>query len=396
MHCKCFLGTPRAAIFAALIACVAGGCAVVDDVTPRTAVMNLSMADYNNYSMLLNIVRASQHEPLLFVSVTQASPNLSFGANVAAPSLAFNPYHLATNTISGNTATATASDAIEIQPLDDPSSWQAMLTPVDAATIGFFGKQSYPHELLFFMFIDHLRKETGPNTYVEYTNDPTNRDDFKQFAISLEALIRRGLTIQVERGASKSGPNPASRICFEVAEALRVRRFERSRPTSPVERIPSQDKCGAWLLGQTTDATGPQGKAPAGAKNPLPEAWYALPQIDGEKWLFTTRSPYAVYQIMGRWLEMYQKSQGQDPRQKEETLRGLSLLLTDGEDKLPVRIEESRTTACFVSLTYKGQYYCVPEEARLTKTAFSILHQVAGLNIAHAQTPGTVNVRSVQ
>jgi len=59
----------------------------------------------------------------------------------------------------------------------DAQSWQAMLTPVDAATIGFFIKQGYSPELLFWLFIDHLRQQMGPNTYEEYTNAPTNLDD---------------------------------------------------------------------------------------------------------------------------------------------------------------------------------------------------------------------------
>jgi len=70
---------------------------------------------------------------------------------------------------------------MQIQPLDDPGSWQAMLTPVDAATIGFFIKQGYSPELLFWLFIDHLRQQVGPDTYQEYTNDPTNLDDVQQF-----------------------------------------------------------------------------------------------------------------------------------------------------------------------------------------------------------------------
>jgi hypothetical protein len=82
--------------------------------------MNQSMANYNNYSTLLNIVRASRSEPLLFVAVTQANPNLTLTGNAAVPAFTFSPYHLAMNVVSGNNATAAASDSMQIQPLDDP------------------------------------------------------------------------------------------------------------------------------------------------------------------------------------------------------------------------------------------------------------------------------------
>ena len=42
-----------------------------------------------------------------------------------------------------------------------------------------------------------------------------------------------GLTIEVERGSPKSGQNPASRICFETAEAKRAWRFFRMLPPAP-------------------------------------------------------------------------------------------------------------------------------------------------------------------
>jgi hypothetical protein len=145
-----------------------------------------------------------------------------------------------------------------------------MLTPVDAATIGFFIKQGYSRELLFWLFIDHLRLQTGPNSWQEYTNDPTNPDDVQQFGGPLATLIQKGLTIEVERGAPKSGQNPASRICFEAAEAKRVWRFfQNLQPVSggqssqkAVMLGPSQDKCSdEWLQGQaTTDAANSQAK----------------------------------------------------------------------------------------------------------------------------------------
>jgi hypothetical protein len=319
---------------------------------------------------------------------------------------------LMSSTISGNSASATVSDSMQIQPLDDPGSWQAMLTPVDAATIGFFIKQGYSPELLFLLFIDHLRQKTGPNSYRVYSNDPTNPEDLLHFVGGLETLVMTGLTIEIERGSQKSGQTPASHICFQPAEAKRVRRFFGALRVvgappgqRPAIRTPSQDTCGEWLPGQqAADSQNSQGKgtttSPAAKASPSsktkPQVWYTLPTIYGETWEFTTRSPYAVYQMMGLYLDYYRNNQSEEDAGKREILlNAIKLVATDESDKYFAHIETNQNAGCFVSLAYNGQSYCVPEGANVTKTTFSILHQVTGLNIAHAQTPGTLTVRSV-
>lgn len=380
-------------LFGLLSSCIVG-CAVVDNVGPRTEVMNLTMADYNAYATLLNIVRASQHEPLNFVAVTQGSPNTSFTGNAAAPSYTFAPWHLTQQVVGGNTATGAVSNALTVQPLDDPASWQAMLTPVDVATIGFFIKQGYPRELLFWLFVDKLRRKIGPNQYQEFNNDPVDKERVLLFLGNMAKLILEGLTVEIERGAPKSGQYPTSRICFskaesELAAAIATKNLPTlgggpnvpARPPFPLER----DICGGWLPGQAqagADSQGAGSKAccsstPSPAKKaPNPLVWYDVP---GGTWEFSTRSAYAVYQIMGRWLE-------KDLRMD---------LITVEDDQHLIDITKDQPGICFANLFYKGRQYCVPEYAYNTKRTFAILHQVAGLNIAHAQTPGTLTVRSV-
>jgi hypothetical protein len=223
-----FFQASKIIICAGLFAGVAAGCAIVDDVGIRTSTMNRAMAAYNNDAILLNIVRASQYEPLNFVAVTQGSPNLSLVGNIAVPGLTFNPYHLATSTINGNTASATASNSMQVQPLDDPGSWQAMLTPLDVATIGFFIKQGYPRELLLRLFIDRLMTDGK-----QYVNDPSN-PEFYDFQIALANLVLMGFTVEVEKGAPKSGQNPTSRICLNKTDAEATRHIvERLNRTLP-------------------------------------------------------------------------------------------------------------------------------------------------------------------
>src|SRR5258708_1857116 len=261
-----FFQSSKISICAGLFASAVTGCAVVDEVGLRSETLNDSMARYNNHAILLNIVRASEYEPLNFVAVTQASPNTSFQGNAAAPSFAFNVNHLATTTIQGNSLQSTASNALTIQPIDDPASWQAMLTPVDVGTIGFFIKQSYPTELLFWLFIDRIKITTGAR-YEELVNDPDDLPSFLQFAEVLSNLIAAGLTVDVERGAPKSGQNPAARACFKRSAALAVRELtQRLTPAPdasprPLPPVMTSDDCTDWAPGQASDSQSSSSKS---------------------------------------------------------------------------------------------------------------------------------------
>ena len=65
---------PRAWPALAIVAQVAvGGCAVIDDMTirPKSASVNTGWSEYRNNSILLNIVRGENAEPLNFVAFSK-------------------------------------------------------------------------------------------------------------------------------------------------------------------------------------------------------------------------------------------------------------------------------------------------------------------------------------
>jgi hypothetical protein len=346
------------------------------------------MADYNNDAILLNIVRASQYEPLNFVAVTQTSPNMSIASGL--PVFNMTPKELASWTWGNNSLSGSVSDSLTIQPIDDPASWQAMLTPLDVATIGFFIKQGYPRELLLRLFIDRLMFDG-----VEYVNQPDPNDPspnpltspFYQFNLKLLQLVMVGFTVQVERGAPKSGQNPTSRICLSKADANLTIRMARNLPGIPEHPLRTllAESCTAWVAGQAASG----GNA---ARGRVTSSWYDIPPwTDTESPLrhsakFSTRSAYAAYQYLGRLLEALDKSAAsQIP---------LLTIPPPGNQILSVATGPVGG-GCFTQLNYHFRYYCVPDEATSTKQIFGLLHQVSGLNIAHAQTPGTLTVRPV-
>ncbi|MGA2129738.1 MAG: hypothetical protein ABSG76_26700, partial [Xanthobacteraceae bacterium] len=227
-------------------------CAVVDDATLRAETMNATIGSYNSYAILLNIIRASNNEPLNFVAVVGGAPNSTLTANAAVPTFTFSPWHLSTYATSGNSASASASNILAVSAVDDPGSWQAMLTPVDVATIGFFIKQGYPRELLLRLFIDRIKKKHPiyPGGPTEVINDPTD-PNFLQALKSLANMVVAGTTVEIGRGSSKVGDNPPSKICFNQADAIFAQDIVRQIETaSGRQYVPARippDICGKWL-----------------------------------------------------------------------------------------------------------------------------------------------------
>jgi hypothetical protein len=115
-------------------------------------------------------------------------------------------------------------------------------------------------------------------------------------------------------------------------------------------------------------------------------AWYTIgPRNKKNAAKFSTRSVYAVYQYLGTLLEL----------SKYDQTKQIPFITIPSPNSQLIQIETNSTTECFVQINYDFVNYCVPKEAKNMKQVFAILHQVAGLNIAHAQTPGTLTVRPV-
>lgn len=403
----------RAAV-GALLSLFSGltGCAIADDVTLRAETMNATIGDYNNHAILLNIVRASQSEPLTFVAVTGGAPNTVFTGNAASPTITFSPFGLTSTVIGPTTASATgqASNILAVAAVDDPGSWQALLTPVDTATIGFFIKQNYPRELLFRLFIDRIRVKnprlSNPNGYSELVNNPQD-PSYLYYLKSLVNLVEAGLTVQIDRGSSKVGNNPASRVCYNRSDAILAQTMASKIPSASGgpfawHAVPG-DICGTWLPGQGTasNSTAPSSSTlqigisscsvncklsadgKAGGKPPTNQTstahvWYDLPPGRNEI-QFSTRSAYAVFDYLGSLLSRNEGSE----------------FLTIPDDPNLVTILRDSSQSCFTSVSYERAFYCVPPTAYNMKRAFAILHQVVGLNIVHSSSPAALAIRAV-
>jgi hypothetical protein len=164
------LSLSRAAIAIMLISAISA-CTSFDPLDSTGESFNRNTTDYSNDAILLNIVRSSLYEPLSFITITSIS-----GLSSATGTLGFAGFTLGpakppvTFILGPNSAARTNTNTANVNVVDDPASWVALLAPVNPATIAFFINQGYPRELLFFLFTDRLRK-LKKDTNGKFTED---------------------------------------------------------------------------------------------------------------------------------------------------------------------------------------------------------------------------------
>jgi hypothetical protein len=174
------LGRVAISLFAAAL--LAACTEVVDSaVESRYAQYNYSTDWAKNEAILLNIVRASEYQPLNFMSFQPYQGTASVSASVGSPGFIIGPQRSASQkqyTFSNSTlnGTATGSGTISVTMLDTQGFYAAVLTPVEFSDLNAFQRQGYPRELLFRLFADYvtLRSTTGdPHDSFIFYNDPS-------------------------------------------------------------------------------------------------------------------------------------------------------------------------------------------------------------------------------
>jgi hypothetical protein len=159
---------------AAAAACLLAGCALVDTLEPRADTLNRTFTDYRDMSTLLNIVRASRNEPMNFVVMTGTTGHGTLTGNQGLPTFILGPGTAAAPvaarnfSFGGNSLTESASNDFNVSVLDDPSSYQALMTPLDIATIAFFlQEQHIPLSLILPLFVNRIRiiPDSGMTAY---------------------------------------------------------------------------------------------------------------------------------------------------------------------------------------------------------------------------------------
>ena len=322
----------------ALILCAAVSAAacteIVDSaVESRYAQYNYSTDWAKNEAILLNIVRASEYQPLNFMGFQPYQGTASVSGTASSPAFVVGPARASSQkqyTFGQGSLTASASGTgtVTVTSLETSDFYNSLLSPVDYVNLNAFQRQGYPRELLFRLFADYVSlKPAGNNpknglSYIVYNDpsplrscfppsevEPANDaprtgivcfDDLVQFALlsGLSSEVRTITTSSGGGGAKAPSPAPAApagktqntqstppnpqtegRLCFDPALSARaIIEYQSQHGPLPdgIKKAEYHPICGgtgpdeAWPTTSTkTTAPAPKPKAVA-APSPAP------------------------------------------------------------------------------------------------------------------------------
>jgi hypothetical protein len=163
-------------------------CTEVVDLTTesRYAQYNRTTDWAKNEAILLNIIRASENQPLNFLVYQAYTGTATASATAASPGFIIGPARTASQkqfTFSNSTLSVSGSGtgSISVQNLDTQDFYNALLSPVDFTNLYAFQRQGYPRELLFRLFTDYVSLKPpqstdpqGRGAYIVY-NEPGDK-----------------------------------------------------------------------------------------------------------------------------------------------------------------------------------------------------------------------------
>lgn len=366
----------RSAAFVSLIFATfaAAGCAQLDNVDVRTTTMNLSISEADNKSTLLNLARSSLSEPITFAGLSGFDGHQGYTAGIQMPNLTVINGNVTQYTTPGNMAGLSASTDFHYLASNDNATYSALLQPIDPATIGYFIRQEYPRELLFFLVVSQIRV-TKQGVSRDYLNNgvsaeeidlyPEGHTPFEEFGTLLQSLIDSGLTAQVDVTTARR-----SKLCFD-------RQIKPIYIDSP-EVVPGSYRptCAEAMpilsFGKDEKIT----KLP-----PFASSYKFSDLKSGTSIEISLRSTFGVYRYLGRLIS------------KRVNLR---VLRDPAERDRSIITVVDNSNDCFVGELYRGRIYCVPNRATTSKRVFSFLHDIVKLYTVQTDKPTTITARLIQ
>lgn len=430
----------RVAIVLFVAVCLAACTAVVDSVVDsRYSDYNRTSDSARNEAILLNIIRASQYQPLNFVTYQPYQGTATASTMASSPGFVIGParvdsqkqYTFGTGALNGS---AGATGTIGVTMLDTHDFYDAVLSSVDFTDLYSFQQQGYPRELLFRLFTESVsikfaRDPQGHGASIVY-NDPLHEKQCMPLPpkirqrlypgrsttldvgeICFEDLVKfamwSGLTSEVKavsvastgntKPAAASGTSTANssaakttqlvgRLCFDGALANRAikKAVENNVPVPDnLKFVEYHPVCGLSIGADAWPSPPKKGSASSPPLETLQVRVikktglpvWDLHTIEKTTIEIGTRSTFSIYNYLGRIL----REQQTDPA-NQQTDPAILTHTHENEDSHILDIETGRAVGCFVAVVYDLKVYCVPSNgAANTKRSFSLLSQLLAL-----------------
>lgn len=403
---------------------VAGGCTVIDSTLPeRGFAMNVGSSTLREDVILLNIVRASRHEPMNFVALSKYTglgtleAGLEGTRNIGLIYDILNKGPLAIGTSATSAAVqqtvrpnlrGTQSANFDLAPLDNREFYAGFLAQLELTTINLLVNAGLSRELVLHSIVGAARVTHVDGTVHQFKNDPANDGwlgtygreaaahcesladsgalhppfvhevwnaphshdcSYQKFLYFLHAAVQYGMTTETreERKSGASTPADGTRGKDMTGSSRRV--------------VLCYDPAIAREYGKTVSPLGACGSkqltlGPRNYKDLGPYVRLINPVL---------RSSYAVYQFYGRLL-------GGDHADRVRLIDAGTPRLPTGDRRiLTVR---SEGTDCFARAYHRSGAYCVPNEgANNTKEIFFLLNALVYLSTTRSALPATPTVQ---
>lgn len=393
-----------------------GGCAALTPIDKRATDLNLGIGMAVNRGILLNLIRSSKSEPLYFISMSAAHGSATGDFKVGLPPLTLGPRQTTTERqfIFGTAGTSILDNnmttSFDVGVLNSKDFYAGMMTPLQLSDVNLLLSQGYSRELVLLLVIESLKvtdvtdlkpgeDESHARSLIFY-NDPRNRlfSDVSANGVKVasfegfiyEAMIH-GLT--TEAFLASPEPPPASTTTESAGSAPGLKVYISNAPSTVPNKVQVR------LCYDTALAT-PKGRLDFQPNSPRCGVGTTTP--DQEK----ARSSKLPVTLEGRKLEIEVKT-----RSIFGIFRYLGELIRNSDmdkvhlhhyDDLPAESTQDsqlltiahRADSCFVSATYEGEQYCVPQaEEDNTKQIFTIINSLLALKTSPGDLPITQSVR---
>jgi hypothetical protein len=390
---------------------LASACAYTDHFDGRVEQFDLVSEQARDTIILTNIVRASRAEPLAFVQLGQMTGTAANTTSLGLPSIVLGPKpapRIGSNStysasavgtldkqwvfganpgaagFASNSTSVSTSANFNVTPEESQDFYKGLLLTVEPETLAYFSEQGVAQETLMLLFTEKIVKEQAGKVTV-LVNDPFDPsfdtpDGFRHlvdlaiiYGISAEPqpgtkpayLSDNSDTNSDTKGSKKNGNGnfgPSWRLCFDRAAFAPI--------AKPAGNSPM---CGSKV------------KSP----DPRIVSYFTQEGVPVKLKVFP-RSAFGIFQYLGRLLA---KGAEEPLALHSETAKGNGPL----RDEQLFVIEQGKTGAgCFISTSYGGADYCVPDSAFNTKRVLGLLVQLIALNTSIRDIAITPTVQLIQ
>jgi hypothetical protein len=406
-------------IVLAAVALALGGCVASGSLAARGVSIDQGVGSLSNRAILLNLARASQAEPLYFVSIGNVQAQGTTDLRLSAPGFIYGnhltPIQRQLNF--GPTGTAYLDNTIntnfQLGVFNTQTFYEGMLQPLGLNDIDSLLHQGFPREMIFYLVIDKVKITPCPeplqlpgampkNDPCIVYNDPGN-PSYALFKQAIEDAMEHGLTTEVPSSnttiADATGPTGGA--SGGQTQTLGATVDGKAGDVSFVIK-PPPDEAKAQLCFElalstaaakkefkTLDVDSDVSKHPfyCGTGHKRGNGALTVQLIPGEDFevVVTTRSIYGMFNYLGASIANPQSTPVlQDFKVPNEvTPEGPLLTVNTGEILV----------GCFAAVSYENQNYCVPQkDAKMTKQVFNVLSVLVALKQSPGDLPASQTV----